>query len=69
MKISRFVWETSECIKLYLFVCWHQTAVRIITGQTVLKPASVRTGHSATHEMAAAAVCTAGSDCPAKKVQ
>lgn len=46
-----------------------QTAERIVTGQTVQRPASVTTGRSATDATAAVPACTAGSDSLVKKVQ
>lgn len=57
-------------MKAVVFICvLRQTAERIVTGRTVQRPASARTGHSATDATAAVAACTAGSDCPVKKVQ
>lgn len=55
-------------LTLFIYVLC-QTAERIVTVQTALRPASVRTGHGATDTAAAVAACTAGSDCPVKKVQ
>lgn len=44
------------------------TAERIVTGLTAQRPASARTGRSATVATAAATACTAGLDRPVRKV-